>query len=118
MVLLCSDELSDAASARSSRYPLRKTIARVVEKVEPQLNKVSKIPKKRKLEMQPLSADDVVHNVVADSTKSAYALVTETLRNFNKLYLQCIQEEEKRCARQEADEKGSAKRVSQPKVYI
>ncbi|KZV42046.1 histone-lysine N-methyltransferase, H3 lysine-9 specific SUVH4 [Dorcoceras hygrometricum] len=75
MVLLCSDELSDAASARSSRYPLRKTIARVVEKVEPQLNKVSKIPKKRKLEMQPLSADDVVHNVVADSTKSAYALM-------------------------------------------
>lgn len=120
MVLLCNDELSDPApaSASSRRYPLRKTTARDVEKkVEPPRNKMSKIPKKRKLQMP--DPTHVVRNVIADSTtveKSPYTMVTETLRTFNKLYLRCIQEEEKRCARQEADNKGSSKRVSQSKT--
>ncbi|XP_022863184.1 histone-lysine N-methyltransferase, H3 lysine-9 specific SUVH4-like isoform X2 [Olea europaea var. sylvestris] len=37
--------------------------------------------------------------------KSAHTKVTETLRTFNKYYLHFIQEEEKRCKRQEVDQK-------------
>lgn len=96
MVLLCNDELSDPApaSASSRRYPLRKTTARDVEKgePEPERNKMSKIHNKRKLQMPDPA--HVLRNVIAHSTtveKSAYTMVTETLRTFNKLYLKCIQ---------------------------
>ncbi|XP_015893914.3 histone-lysine N-methyltransferase, H3 lysine-9 specific SUVH4 isoform X1 [Ziziphus jujuba] len=39
--------------------------------------------------------------------KSDHAKVKETLRLFNKYYLQCVQEEEKRCRREEADKKAA-----------
>ncbi|XAR52062.1 Histone-lysine N-methyltransferase [Bertholletia excelsa] len=46
-----------------------------------------------------------VVQTVGGVEKSAYAMVTKTLRTFNKHYLHFVQEEEKRCGKAEADRK-------------
>ncbi|KAK2968816.1 hypothetical protein RJ640_028209, partial [Escallonia rubra] len=64
-------------------------------------------------EKKDLSLVEGIDNgVVAE--KSVYARVTETLRSFNKHYLHFVQEEEKRCARVEAD----GKKAKRPKSKI
>ncbi|KAK3039158.1 hypothetical protein RJ639_028904 [Escallonia herrerae] len=64
-------------------------------------------------EKKDLSLVEGIDNgVVAE--KSVYARVTETLRSFNKHYLHFVQEEEKRCARVEAD----GKKAKRPKSKV
>ncbi|XP_052195414.1 histone-lysine N-methyltransferase, H3 lysine-9 specific SUVH4 isoform X3 [Diospyros lotus] len=47
-----------------------------------------------------------------EGDKSSYALVTKTLRIFNKHYLHFVQEEEKRCARAEPNRKSTKGSIS------
>ncbi|KAK4483251.1 hypothetical protein RD792_010435 [Penstemon davidsonii] len=53
----------------------------------------------------------VPNDVAAASGTNVHALVTETLRTFNKHYLHFIQEEEKRCAGQEAEKNTNSKMI-------
>ncbi|KAL3640020.1 hypothetical protein CASFOL_014988 [Castilleja foliolosa] len=87
--------------------------------------------KRRKVEKSPQLDDDLaaadvsdavasVSNDVTTSTSAAagkgvHAQVTETLRAFNKHYLQHIQEEENRVGRLEADRKKSTEKGSKSK---
>lgn len=92
-------------------------------------NKMGRIVKKCKIKNEPATATvkELATSVVAgdggttdDSTavtvaKSAYAKVTETLRKFNKYYLNLIQAEETRYAKREADLRNNANKGSKSK---
>ncbi|KAL2544410.1 histone-lysine N-methyltransferase [Forsythia ovata] len=52
-----------------------------------------------------VNAGDAISTSDALVGKSAHTMVTETLRTFNKHYLHFIQEEDKRCKREEGDRK-------------
>lgn len=91
-------------------------------------NKMGRVVKKSKIEnAQPATVKELATSVVAgdggntdDSaavtvSKSAYAKVTETLRKFNKYYLNLIQAEETRYAKREADLRNNASKGSKSK---
>ncbi|CAA2958258.1 histone-lysine N-methyltransferase, H3 lysine-9 specific SUVH4 [Olea europaea subsp. europaea] len=59
--------------------------------------------------------DTITNTNVALVGKSSHTMVTETLRTFNKYYLHFIQEEYKRCERQEADGKSNKSSKSKKK---
>ncbi|KAK6153175.1 hypothetical protein DH2020_012814 [Rehmannia glutinosa] len=123
----------EAKNSTSGLNPTEKSVA-------PVPNKMARMEKKRKIDESQLNgntqlAEAVAHDcdtvdtdctavgkstttVATDSTavgKSVYAMVTETLRAFNKHYLHFIQEEEKRCGRQEADKNKIMKKGSKCK---
>ncbi|KAI3463150.1 hypothetical protein Pfo_019813 [Paulownia fortunei] len=143
MVVLYTDKQSDSKLQNDAHtgYPLRRTSARVKileaknsttdlnppEKRGASVPKMSRMGKKRKIDkpgnahgckIVDTDSTAVEKSVATDSTaeKSVYAKVTETLRTFNKYYLHFIQAEENRCARQEADEKGSMRKGSKSKA--
>ncbi|PIN24226.1 histone H3 (Lys9) methyltransferase SUV39H1/Clr4, required for transcriptional silencing [Handroanthus impetiginosus] len=63
----------------------------------------------------------VADNLVGDALSAEgneYAMVTETLRTFNKYYLHFVQVEEKRCAREEADKERKPKKGSKSKKKV
>ncbi|KAL3526246.1 hypothetical protein ACH5RR_010902 [Cinchona calisaya] len=58
--------------------------------------------------------DDASSDIVP-TERSASASVTETLREFNKYYLHLVQEEEKRCGKQEDHKKNKVSKASKAK---
>ncbi|XP_057791635.1 LOW QUALITY PROTEIN: histone-lysine N-methyltransferase, H3 lysine-9 specific SUVH4-like [Salvia miltiorrhiza] len=146
MVVLYTDEQLDRDltinGENKSGYSLRRTGARVKtreardsspspppppaerKRTVPASSKMGRIEKKIKTENAETKATALVAGGGGNSDesatfaveKSAYAKVTETLRKFNKYYLNFIQAEETRCAKQDADLKAMKVLKSKSKV--
>ncbi|KAL0331805.1 UNVERIFIED_CONTAM: Histone-lysine N-methyltransferase, H3 lysine-9 specific SUVH4 [Sesamum calycinum] len=80
-----------------------------------QILKKTKLPHNHTLQINPEPVH-VADSLAVSAERNVYTMVTETLRTFNKHYLHFIQAEEKRCAREEADQETKTKNCSKSKM--